>query len=76
MKNNSAKGFREKFHVPGKLALSLDKLLGRETLADDHNHNGDDSDSSKQNRFSGLRRFAKQMSDLLELSNNTVNSLA
>lgn len=76
MKNNSAKGFRERFHVPGKLALSLDKLLGRENLGDDHNHNTDDSDSSKQNRFSGLRRFAKSMSDLLEVSSNTVNSLA
>lgn len=73
MKNNNAKGFRERFHVPGKLALSLDKLLGRETLADDHNHNTDDSDNSKQSR---LRKFAKSLSDLLEVSSNTVNSLA
>lgn len=76
MKKNNAKGFRERFHVPGKLALSLDKLLGRESLGDDHNHNTDDSDNSKQNRFSGLRRFAKSMSDLLEVRSNTVNSLA
>jgi len=73
MKNNSAKGFRERFHVPGKLALSLDKLLGRETLADDHNHNTDDNDNSKQNR---LRKFAKSMSSLLEVSKTTNYSLA
>ena len=76
MKNNSAKGFRERFHVPGKLALSLDKLLGRETLGDDHNHNTDDSGDNKQNRFRRLRQFAKSFSDLLEVSSNTVNSLA
>ncbi len=76
MNKNNAKGFRERFHVPGKLALSLDKLLGRESLGDDHNHNTDDSDNSKQSRFGRLRQFAKSMSDLLEVSNNTVNSLA
>ncbi len=76
MKKNNAKGFRERFHVPGKLALSLDKLLGRESLGDDHNHNTDDSDNTKQNRFDRLHRFAKSFSDLLKVGNNTVNSLA
>ncbi|MFY9224212.1 MAG: hypothetical protein WAQ98_16190 [Blastocatellia bacterium] len=76
MKKNNAKGFRERFHVPGKLALSLDKLLGREILGDDHNHNTDDNDNSKQSRFRRLRQFAKSLSDLPEVRSNTVNSLA
>jgi len=71
MKNNRVKTFREKFHIPGKLALSLNKLLGREHINDD-DHKTNDSDN-KSERF---RRFANLFVNSLKISSNPKCSLA
>lgn len=71
MKNNRVKTFREKFHIPGKLALSLNKLLGRENINDD-DHKTNDGDN-KSERF---RRFANLFVNSLKISSNPKYSLA
>ena len=71
MNSRRVKTFREKFHIPGKLALSLNKLLGRENINDD-DHKTNDGDN-KSERFS---RFANLFVNSLKISSNPKCSLA
>lgn len=72
MNNNRVKTFREKFHIPGKFALDLNKLLGRKTINDDEYKLGDSGDE-KPSRFS---RFASLFSKFVSGNKNTELSLA
>lgn len=72
MNNNRVKTFREKFHIPGKLALSLNKLLGRENINDDECKLGDGGDE-KPSRFS---RFANSIKKFANTDKNSEFSLA
>lgn len=72
MNSNRVKTFREKFHIPGKLALSLNKLLGRENINDDECKVRDGGDE-KPGRFS---RFASSIKKFANTNKNSEFSLA
>ena len=68
MNSGRVKTFRERFHIPGKLALTLNKLLGRENLNDDE-HKTDDGDN-KPERFSRFSKFTDLFVNSFKISSN------
>jgi len=73
MNSRRVKTFREKFHIPGKLALSLNKLLGRENINDDDLKTNDGDNKSE--RFSRFSRFTSLFVNSFRISSNPKYSL-